>query len=201
MSSNSGTHGLNRRSVAVGALWTAPVIAFGAFAPAIAASPVPGLNGWVLVRKNCSNASSIQLTINGNGDGTRYPVGQGYGLYVLNTTANSTVTGARITFYYPSDLGTLTWSAGSGTAGWSVPTIDGSAPAKSSFTAYTTTYSDSTGWTFNTGTPNYTIATGVPVFSASSSQTSYCSSSVTVWARRSVIVDGQTLTFERSVTI
>lgn len=118
-------------------------------------------------------------------------------MWVYNTTASTQITNAQITYYYPSSLGTLRWSSAAGNTGWSVPVVDGSVPQKPGYTAYTSYYTG--GWQFvdNPGVDNdYTYATGQPHFTAAISNNA-CSRDILIYARRSVVVDGETIAFER----
>ena len=135
---------VSRRTIARGALWATPVITVASAAPVLAASPVPGLNGWVEVGKNCPLSGAKTVRIDGNGDGTRYPAGQGYGIYVVDLYQDTAVSNASITFYYPSSM-TITWSANAGTSGWSLPVVDTSEPV-AGYIGYKTSYSG--GWTY-----------------------------------------------------
>ena len=186
----SETPRLTRRTLARTAAWTTPVIAMGAAAPAVAASAAPGLQGYVTVAKQCAG-TTMTLTINGTGT---YP---DKGLWVFNAQPSS-LSNAAITFYYPSSLGTISWSAAAGNSGWSTPTVDSTAPQISGFTAYTTKYTGS--WTYvSTSAPPYSFANGQPNFTATvTATTARCSDGgVSVYARRTVDVDGTTIAFQR----
>ena len=189
---------MRRRTVVKGAAWSAPVIAVGTAAPAHAASLPPGLQGWVTVGKNCNWQSDDVLTINGTGgNGVEPPNSGTRGLWIYNTTSSTTVANARITFYYPDSLGSLTWTAEPSNSGWSVPQVSTVDPPIAGFTAYTTYYTG--GWQFRDlpGTDNdYTRATGRPNFVASK-QINNCDGTIQVYARRTVTVDGQVISFLR----
>lgn len=179
-----------RRTLAKAAVWTTPVIAMGAAAPAIAASAPPGLQGYVTVVKQCSGGD-MRLAINGIGS---YP---DRGLWVFNARPSS-LANAAITFYFPTSLGTIPWSTESGSAGWSVPTVDSSVTQISGFTAYTTKYTGS--WAYvSTGTDPYSFATGQPSFAATvTASMARCNTGgLTLYARRTVDVDGKTVSFQR----
>ena len=190
---------MRRRTVVKGAAWSAPVIAVGTAAPAQAASPLPpGLQGWVTVGKDCNTFGNDTLTINGTGGNGAEPPNTGTrGIWIYNTTASTTVANARITFYYPNSVAPLTWSAASGNSGWSVPVVSTVDPPIAGFTAYTTFYTGP--WEFRNlpGTANdYSRATGRPNFQASKVIPS-CGSTIQVYARRTVTVNGQTISFIR----
>lgn len=191
---------MRRRTVVKGAAWSAPVIAVGTAAPALAASPLPpGLQGWVTVGKDCNNSGNDVLTINGTGGNGAEPPDTGTrGLWIYNTTNSTTIANARITFYFPNSVAPLTWTAVSGNSGWTVPVVSTVDPPIAGFTAYTTYYSG--GWEFrdlNPGTANdFTRAIGRPNFQASK-EISSCGSTIQVYARRTVTVNGQTISFIR----
>lgn len=190
---------LSRRTLAQGAAWAIPVAAVVAAAPVMAAS-TPGLQGWVEIGKRCRMGSDT-LTIDGTGGNSASPPDNGSrGLWVYRTTAATTLEYARITFYYPSSLGTITWSAATENADWSVPVVSTIDPAISGYTAYTTYYTG--GWTFYnlTGTVNdYTRATGRPNFtgSAALSDNQCRDGGLPVYARRTVTVNGEVISFLR----
>lgn len=192
MNQPNETHdGLSRRTVVRGAAWSVPVVAFAGAAPAFAASLPPGLQGWVTVAKRCRWTSQSTLEIDGRGS---YP---DRGLWIYNTRETTTIADAKITYYFPNSLGTLTWQAAAGNSRWSVPAVDNSAPVIAGHTAYTSTYTG--GWQF-VDSPgdgvDYTYATGQPHFSANLSYSS-CQRTITAYARRSVIVNGETIDFTR----
>lgn len=193
---------VQRRTLAQGLAWTAPVAVLGASAPLAAASIPPGLQGWVTVRKSCrSNQSSITGEIDGTGT-PKYPNGI-YGLYVLNTNSTTTVSNASITFFLPTSFGTPTWSLVGSYQGWSTPVVN-STPScpngcPTGATAYVMYYADTWGWTQGT---NYTIANGVPNFTANSTTgTSFCTNGLSITAVRCVTVNGSQICFQRSVSI
>lgn len=180
---------MRRRSLMKTAAWAAPTAAVSVAAPAFAVSPESkkGLQGWVMVQSRCS-WSTQTLTIDGRGS---YP---DRGLWIMETAegfdlSNAQVSDAKITFYFPSTLGTLNWANRSG-AGWSNLTQDDSAPQKAGYFAYSSTYGGR--WRYD-ATHDVLIAVGQPWFEATRSG---CSR-ITAYARRSVTVDGEFVTFER----
>ena len=179
---------MRRRSLMKTAAWAAPTAAVSVAAPAFAVSPESkkGLQGWVTVQSSCRNGQT--LTIDGRGS---YP---DRGLWIMETAegfdlSESTVEGAKITFYFPSTLGNLSWTNRSG-AGWSNLTRDDSAPQKAGYVAYSSTYGGQ--WRYD-ATHDVLIAVGQPRFEATRSG---CSR-ITAYARRSVTVDGEFIAFER----
>lgn len=190
---------VRRRSVVAGAAWAAPTIAIGSAAPAMAASRRPGLQGWVTVGKNCSRDSNDVLRIDGTGGNGAEPPNTGTrGLWIFDTSNVTQIENARITFYFPSSLGTLSWTTVSGNTNWSAPVVSTVDPPIAGYTAYTTYYSG--GWQFRDLTPgtdnDYTRATGRPNFRASQ-VINNCGSAITAYARRTVTVDGETISFIR----
>lgn len=177
---------VSRRSIAKGSAWAAPAIVLGAAAPATAASPQPGLQGWVQVSSQCLLRGQ-SITIDGRGD---YP---DRGLWVFNAPP-STIKNAAITFYFENGLGTLTWTGSSG--GWSTPVVDNSVPAISGYTAYTTRYSGS--WTSApNASPPYSYADSQPYFATS---VTGCQT-IRVYAYRTVTVNGQVYSFRRGPVV
>lgn len=177
---------VSRRSIAKGSAWAAPAIVLGAAAPATAASPQPGLQGWVQVSTQCLLRGQ-SITIDGRGD---YP---DRGLWVFNAPP-STIKNAAITFYFENGLGTLTWTGSSG--GWSTPVVDNSVPAISGYTAYTTRYSGS--WTSApNASPPYSYADSQPYFATS---VTGCQT-IRVYAYRTVTVNGQVYSFRRGPVV
>lgn len=186
----TNTSGLSRRTLAKGAAWATPVITLAATAPATAASPQPGLQGWVNLATQCTGSWSRTQSLTIDGRGT-YP---DRGLWVFNTTPSTNITNASITFYFASS--SLIWSAAAGNSGWSTPVVDSSAPNQQGYTAYTTNYSGA--WNSRPGPPPYSYAEGQPHFTSSSF--SGCND-ITAHAYRSVTVNGVVVAFMRSVTL
>ena len=178
--------GPSRRALVAGAAWAVPAIAIASAAPAMAISTPPGLQGWVTISRSGGDGNCT-LEIDGVGN---YAV---RGLWVFNTTNATGVTGAFIVFYYPMSLGILTWSAATGNTNWSAPAYDSGDTTVAGHYAYKTTYSG--GWTWVNATPTYTLATGDPHFTTSS--TTCPNGNIDVYARRTVTVDGSTISFLR----
>lgn len=186
--------GVSRRAVSHGALWSAPVIAVAAAAPALAASFPPGLQGWTFWQRQCGS-STTTLTLDGNGpNNVVYPNTQ-YGLYVYYATPGTTLTNACMSFQYSPGFPSITWTplAGSG-AGWSLPTL---VPGTST---YRTCYSG--GWTFGAASgsdPAYAITAQVPIFRGTARISTCLSQSLTI--TRTVTVNGNEITFSRTITL
>ena len=183
---------MRRRSLMKTAAWAAPTAAVSVAAPAFAVSPESkkGLQGWVQLESECSGIflSTQTLTVDGQGS---YP---DRGLWIMETApgfdlSKAKVTGAKITFYFPTSLGDLRWTNTSGN-GWSGLNRDNRAPQKSGYYAYSSTYTGR--WTYDSE-KNVMLAAGQPKFTTTRSG---CST-VTAYALRSVTVDGETVSFER----
>lgn len=182
---------MRRRSLMKTAAWAAPTAAVSVAAPAFAVSPESnkGLQGWVTVQSACAGSRGTQtLTIDGRGS---YP---DRGLWIMETTpgfdlSEAEVSGAKIIFYFPTSLGTLNW-ANDSTGGWTNLTLDRSAPQKNGYYAYSSTYEGT--WTYDSAN-DVLLAAGRPRFTA----TRTGCSTVTAYARRSVTVDEEFVTFER----
>lgn len=174
----------SRRTVVVGAAWAAPVIAAVTAAPVFAASRAPGLQGWVQLQKSCDkkDKKTGRVTITGVGS---YP---DRGLWVFDSNPSTQITDASIVFYFDQ---ALTFQVGSGNNGWSLPTVDKSAPQISGFTAYRTTYSGS--FTYDTKNQLW-IASGAPSFYATLDS---CGKTLNSYAHRYVTVNGQSVDFLR----
>lgn len=197
---------ISRRTIAKGTGWAVPVVAVAAAVPAQAATLLPGLQGWVLIGRECTGGNS-RFNVNGNGDGTRYPAGQGYGLYVHNTSSSDTLTDATIWFMLPTNRVSGSWTLNGANQGWSVPVADSSVPSPCSvpagYTAYKTSYSGL--WTCypagGSGAgayPKYCMANGVPIFYVGLLN---CATDVKVYACRSVKVNGTQFAFLRDATV
>lgn len=185
---SESTQHVPRRTILTAAAWTAPVIALSSPAPAMAASPRPGLQGLVTVRKSCSTAGSgSTLTIDGRGS---YP---DRGLWVEGATSSTTITAPSITLYFPTSLGTLSWQAQTTGSNWSTPAVDTAAPRIANLTAYTMRYTG----TFTYSAQNKTkVAAGQPYFQAAISY-SACSQGITTHSLRRVTVNGNLETIQR----
>lgn len=185
---------VRRRSVVAGAAWAAPTIAIGSAAPAMAASRPPGLQGWVTVGKSCEGrvwpfSDQLTLTINGTGGGNANPPdNNSRGLWIYNTQQTTSIANARLTIYYPSSLGSISFSRATGGATtWSIP----------GFTAYSSYYTGA--WQFYdlTGViDDHHRAVGRPNFIATIGVAS-CPGTIQVYSWRTVQVDGQTISFRR----
>lgn len=174
--------------------WAAPVIAAASTAPFVAASGIarsPGLNGWVQLKKDCTTDT---LTINGQGNFTGGGDNdRGIWIFDNNNDPGAGIANPFIVFYYPTALGTLTWSAVSGNSNWSVPVLNTTkGPAKASYNRYITYYTGR--WTYST-THKAWVANGKPNFSAPI-KGALCGTKVSVYGYRAVDVQRPDDTWE-----
>ena len=177
-SGSTATGMSTRRSVLGTAAWTAPVIAFAAAAPAFAASTKRGLNGWVEVQWGDS-----RITLDGRGT---YP---NRGLWVSGTKVGDTITNVSIVFYF-ADTDLVTWETRTGDSGaWTVPVNVGlSTISGTTVRGYSTSYTLPI-----TATAPITQLNNNLVFRTTSNAVAGSS----VWARRSVTVNGNVISFLR----
>lgn len=190
------TTGISRRTVTKGIAWAAPAVAIAGAAPAYASSPIPpnGLNGWVQLSRRCDIFGNY-VRVDGRGS---YP---SRGLWTFVPDPEADIEIATITFYFNRDNLSFTNGSGWG-SGWSNlvrnPAEDATAPA-TGFFAYTTTYTG--GWTWNPRMqgpggmdPGGWEASNDPLFTASRAG---CGGAISAYARRSITVNGETVTFLR----
>lgn len=123
MTENS-SRDVSRRTIAKGAAWAVPAVAFAAAAPAMASSPqLPPvrLDGWMDASRDSRGIGRRKRCVyQRNACGTGIP-GRRYGMYVTNAEIDS-VEGASVTFWMPREGD---WSEGysayCNTDGWSLP--------------------------------------------------------------------------------
>lgn len=183
--------------------WAAPVVSVGAAAPAVAASPAPGLQGWIQWSRSCNN-STVTLTVDGSGGtaGSVYPSGK-FGFYVFSPPGGncSSLTNACVTWGYSPNFtnSPITWTTLSGSgSGWSLPTYN------SATGLYKTCYSGT--WTYNSpgGTDGpYCITDQVPIFQGTvqATSTDRCGTTRTINITRCVQINGNPVCFDRSITV
>lgn len=183
--------GVSRRTLAKGAAWTVPAAAVVAAAPAMAASPIPprGLNGWVVLRRNCSQNPNFRIdgrgSFTGGGANDR-------GICTFVDDPNATITNAEIVFFFNrSDLSFNNGSQPGRSNLVRMPALDGTSPANGYY-AYRTTYNGT--WTYF---PQYGAwsADGDPYWRVRSN-IDPCRT-VRAYARRTLTVNGETITFTR----
>lgn len=198
LSASRPTNHVSRRSLAGGAVWSIPVLAWSSSAPAIAASlGQAGLAGYVSLGKSCTRTT---LTVAWNGLGSFTDGSSGdRGVWVYSSNATVAPTNAYMVMYAPSAY-PMTWTTAAGNSGWSVPvstTNVAIAPAIAGYTAYVTYYTGT--WTYNT-TYSVWIADGDMNFTGTASA-SRCPA-VSLYVYRSVNYNGQTVSITRGpVTI
>ena len=184
--------GVSRRTLAKGAAWTVPAAAVVAAAPAYAASiPPRGLNGWVTLRRQCQSGDDFFIDGRGNftdgGDNDR-------GIWTFIPDPNAEPTSGEIIFYF--NRSDLTFSNGSG-SGWSdltrYPAGDSTRPASGYF-AYRTTYTGD--WTYFPAHEAW-VADSDPYWTSNLNTESGDCRTVRAYARRSITVSGETITFTR----
>ncbi|MBK9476399.1 MAG: hypothetical protein IPL94_09250 [Tetrasphaera sp.] len=185
---------VRRRALTRAAVWATPVISVAAAAPAIAASFPPGLQGWTQWQRRCG-FSTTTLTVDGNGPNNLVYPNDIYGFYVYYATSTTSLTNACMSFSYSPGYPAITWTAltGSG-AGWSLPTL---VPGTST---YRTCYSGP--WTYvaaSGSNPAYAITSQIPIFRGTTTISTCYSQAITIV--RSVTVNGNVLSFTRTITI
>lgn len=185
---------VNRRSLAAGVAWAAPVVSMAAAAPLTAASAPPGLQGWVLVSRSCSDGRwSFTMNNDPAYQQNNYPSA---GLWVFNTTPTTTVTDACLSWTYTFPT-RINFTSNASCNGWGAVTLNSSGP----FPVYTMCYTGN--WTYVPATashPAYTIASCPPRLTGTS-RTPCVAVPMTVTMTRTVTVDGNPITFSRSVTL
>lgn len=178
-----------RRSIVKGAAWAAPAVLATATIPAYAASPQPALDGWLLNTTRCSSSTQMTYTINGQGT---YPK---RGLWVSGTTASAVIGVTKITQYVSTAAGSPVFQKGGIANEWSDLIYDPTAPVKTNYRAYTTTFNGT--WRYDTATKLWFPST-LPYFTTSVNR---CVRALQVITVRSVTVNGKVYSFERSGTL
>ncbi len=185
---------VSRRALAKGAMWAAPVMTTTAFVPSHAVSnaqSTPRVSGNMQVKSECfSNTENIIRISNV----ANYPRG---GFWVEEAQAKSKATDAKITFYFPTNLGGLQWRAQRNNGLWSTPAYDSTAPTINGFRAYTTTYTGTWGYD---GKNRILLTTSGMDFVANGPQ-NLCRATVNIHAIRSVKVDGVVRTKKTKTTL
>lgn len=181
-----------RRSIVKGAAWAAPAVLATATIPAYAASK-PALDGWLSIEIKCGR--NMTYTVDGRGT---YP---DRGLWVSNAPASAQIGVTKITIYLDNTristnpVNYLTFQNGVTNPQWSDLAYDSTAPAKSGYRAYTTTFSGT--WQYDTAKKLW-FPSSQPYFTASRNT---CISPLKVVVARSVTVNGTVYSFERSGTL
>lgn len=183
-----------RRSIVKGAAWAAPAVLATATIPAYAASK-PALDGWLLnilgscSRDRWSGARSTTYTINGQG---AYP---DLGLWVSNAPASAVIGTTKVTQYVSDTVGQLTFQRGGTSNQWSTLAYDSTAPVKTGYRAYTTTFKGT--WQYN-ATNKLWFPSTLPYFTTT---VGTCITALPVTVARFVTVNGTVYSFERSGTL
>lgn len=169
-----------------------PAATLTGIAPAFAASPIPpnGLNGWVVLGRNCSSGAN-DFVVDGRGSFTT-GVTSDRGIWTFVPDPAATITFAEIIFFFTIDGLTFTNSS---EPGWTnltrAPSYDGSSPA-SGFYAYRATYSG--GWTYFPAQEAW-VADSDPYW-IENNMPGDCRE-VCAYAQRTITVNGDTVSFVR----
>lgn len=197
------SNGPSRRTLVKGAAWSVPVVAVGAAAPAMASSlrMDPGINGWVLNSPRSRFLVPCGWTLrvdSAPSDPPATPDGAPFGLYLYNIEPDDIITNATITYWIIGEQSSgATWSQNSGhSACWGTP-VKGASAIKADglrYTPYT--------WTYSCSIPAVPAADGRVWLghfdsTATFTQPSDRCDNVTYWTQRSIVVNGEVLTFER----
>lgn len=162
--------------------WSVPAVAVAGAVPAYAASPKPGLQGWVHISRRC-NGYNTRLLIEGRGSAPRL------GLWAENARPDTVVENAVVKRYRPMSLGQIPWTD-LGQNGWRMSAgVDD--PARPGFYRYDMTYSGA--WNYDSERQLMVAATQ-PYFSH---QVTGCIETVALYSRRDVVVDGVPYVIER----
>ena len=199
---------VNRRTLAKGMAWAAPVVVFASAAPATAASYRidPGINGWVLnspkslALGSCKYTLEVNSTLSGNG-----PDGAPYGLYLYNVQSTAVISNAVLTYWIIGNQ-TATWATNSGHSPcWSSP-VRGTPATKADglvYTPYVFTYTCSIDPASVSADGRLRLG-GFHVTATFTQPNNLCNN-VTYWTQRSITIDQDgsgsqvpdVLTFER----
>jgi hypothetical protein len=171
----------------------------------------PGINGWVSVQSRTGSCgwfpSGSSLTVTSRGTAAT-PDGAPFGLYLYDTEDITAVSGASITLWVLGDHASqgstaITWTSGSGHSNsWRFVGRIGTAtkPDGLLYTGYRWTYDGTIDprRVTTSGDGVRRVFLGDFVVSSNSFQqpSGHCGR-LNYWTERSVVIDGQTLTFER----
>ena len=181
---------LSRRTLAKGALWSAPVLAASSTVPALAISDEHApmeVSGFVGFYKECITGRPGVLTLDGTG---MYPV---RGFWIMEAEPSTVAVNAKLTYYLPDFLKEVNWTPQKNNGEWTTPRIDMAVPPKSGFVSFSTTYYGE--WDYDEEDAVLRTITG-PSFRGTFS-TRTCPSSITTYALRTVTADDITITEER----
>lgn len=185
----------SRRSIVKGAAWAAPAVLATATIPAYAASK-PALDGWLsnivssCSRDRWSGVWSMTYTIDGQVD--TYPT---RGLWISNAPASATIGATKIIQYISDAAGLLKFQRGGTSNQWSTLAYDSTAPVKSGYIAYTTTFSGT--WQYDAAKKLWFPSTR-PYFTTTVGK---CITALQVITARFVTINSTVYSFERSATL
>ena len=190
---------VERRTVAKGLGWAAPVVAVAAAAPAASASIyiVPGINGWNLHTYNDTGWCSHQIAVDSqpqNGGPT--PDGAPFGLYLYDVTPTTTIANAQMIYWIRGNT-TVTWTSQPGHSCWGSP-VQGPSVTKGDGAVYT-----SYTWTYgcpidpNNVSPDGRLYLGRFRTTAQFTLSWGICDMACYWAERKITVDGVEQQFER----
>lgn len=194
---------VNRRTLAKGMAWAAPVVALASAAPATAASYRidPGINGWVLNSPtslgSCKYTLEVDSTLSGNG-----PDGAPYGLYLYNVQSTAVISNAVLTYWIIGNQ-TATWVKNSGHSRCWSNAVRGTPATKADglvYTPYVFTYTCPINPASVSADGRLRLG-GFHVTATFTQPDNLCRN-VTYWTQRSITIDQdgsgpQVLTFER----
>lgn len=178
-----------------------PTIAAATAAPAFAASPLPGLNGWVVITRETVNEGTAffpdyvcRVSYDGYYGGNSYYNGTRLGLWIWDAQV-ADVSQPEMIFQLPYAI--TEWKARSGNSGWSVPQPLPGNPVGGWY-QYKTTYTGSyTQATDDQGRPEARL-TGRPSFYGYAQGA--CGNDCRQQITRQVTVKGKLLSFTRAVS-
>ena len=187
--------GPSRRTLVKGAAWSVPVVAVGSAAPAMASSPDPGLNGWVLISRFYSGwpRSRCHIRYDGYNGGASHGGGVRLGFWVWDATAAEITEPPSLTIHLPYEV---TWSFAAGSSGWSLPNYVGTSGG---FHLYRTTYSGTYTDTINSDGYPEVVLDGRPHFTGATGRWS-CPTDRSQKLTRRVGIDGEIIEFTREVS-
>lgn len=171
---------ISRRNLTKGAAWAAPAMVVATAAPAVAASPQLGVQGWADFTLTCPTGA-VRVQVNSP---SNYP---DYGFWAEGVQDTTVISDASFTLYLPADIfpGTTVWNM-TGT-GWSLFKRNDTLPQKSGFKAWTSTYSGA--WQFRSE-DGVKLATSV-LIQQGVERIGECPASIQAYARRAMTIDGK----------
>lgn len=194
--------GVNRRTLVKGSAWAVPVVAVGAASPAMAASPEPGLNGWVVISRDSDCQwdwsdwgwkCTCYVRYDGYRNGDATYDGVRLGLWVWDAHSSEITEQPSLNIHLPYQV---SWQSQSGNSGWSLPTPVGQ--DSDGFYLYRSTYTG--GYVDQTGPDGLpeVVLTGRPHFLGSRSGS--CPTDRRQKITRRVGINGEIIQFTREVS-